>query len=93
MYLRTTYCPCANIRVALHVRKDVEDAFYIDAEPYVLRDVISGTTGRAGAKIAVGKHFNHFDIELFHESVHSLDAGFGMPYEMDGIQMHGILSK
>jgi hypothetical protein len=93
MYLRTAFCPCANVKVALHVRNDFMTHFYVDAEPYVLRDTLSGETGRAGAKLKFGMHIKDVDLEYFHESIHNLDKSFGLPIEMDGVQLHWNLIK
>lgn len=93
MYLRTAYCPCADARVALHVNKNYTNGFFIDAEPYVLRDISSGETGRAGAKFKIGVELKDLELSLFHESIHNLDKNYGMPYEVDGIELRWRLSK
>lgn len=92
MYLRTQGCPCANTKVSLHVNKEFFDKYFIDAEPYVLRD-ISGETGRAGATLKIGVHMWDMDMSIFHESIHSLDQGVGLPYELDGFELRWKLSK
>ena len=93
MYLRTTMCPCADMKVALHVNKEYMNGFFIDAEPYVLRDIVSGETGRAGAKLKIGIEYKDIELSLFHESIHNLDQNYGMPVEMDGIELRWRLSK
>ncbi len=93
MYLRTPECPCANMKVGLHVNKEYANGFLIDAEPYVLRDTNSGETGRAGAKFKIGWRIKDVELNLFHESIHNLDQNYGMPIEMDGVELRWTLIK
>lgn len=93
IYLRTAYCPCATMKVAVHVNKEYTNGIFIDVEPYVLRDLSSGVTGQAGAKLKIGTHIKDVDLSLFHESIHNLDENFGLPIEMDGVEVRWRLSK
>lgn len=93
MHLRTPSCPCANSKIVLHINKELLNRLFVDAETYVLRDMSSGDTGRAGAKFKVGIHIKDIDLAVFHESIHNLDQSYGMPLEMDGIELHWFLSK
>lgn len=89
MFLRTNVPVYYDSRLMLVVHKDIGTRYYVDVNPYVYRSIQSGITGRAGAKAAVGVHIHSVDIEVQHESIHSLDVATPNPgaIELDNINL------
>lgn len=81
--------PYYDSKLQVNIHKDIGTKFYVDVQPYVYRDINSGITGRAGAKADVGVHLGTIDLEVQHESVHTLDVGTAYPgaYELDSVNL------
>lgn len=93
IYLNTRPSPTMDSYMQLNIQKDLTKNLYLHVNPYVMRSIESGVTGRAGAEAGVGWHVNNeLDIELYHHSSHSLDTN-DTPLELDMIKFHWFLSK
>ena len=93
IYLNTRPSPAMDSYLQINVQKDLTHNLYLHVNPYVMRSLESGVTGRAGAEAGIGWHVNdQLDIELYHHSSHSLDV-LDQPLELDMIKFKWVLSK
>lgn len=92
LYLRQDGPPYTDIEIRLEVHQPIKQRFYLDIEPYVQRSRESSVTGRTGAYVELGYHYNEdISFSLFHHSSHCADINCEA-LEADGFNLRWRLN-